>query len=185
MYLRIAFLGAAILLQAACATIKVPEYAPSYDNVHLLASVRQPIGVDLFTRQADSVGKISLRADTLISSQGDNLNDYLQHALQSELEKAQLFSNDSPVRLSANIRENTMDADIEQGHGHIAAQFVVRKENKILYSKAIRVDETWDSSFIGAIAIPRAAAAYPALARKLLHQLFSDPDFIAALSTRT
>ena len=40
---------------------------------------------------------------------------------------------------------------------------------------------SWDSSFMGAVAIPKAQQQYPLIVQKLLTMIWTDADFQAAL----
>ena len=46
--------------------------------------------------------------------------------------------------------------------------------------KQLDVSQNWDSSIIGAVAIPVAEAGYSGLYTALIEKLLTDPDFIAA-----
>lgn len=45
------------------------------------------------------------------------------------------------------------------------------------YPRTIRIENSWESSFMGAIAIPAAISGYSATVQKLLGELSADPEF--------
>jgi hypothetical protein len=49
------------------------------------------------------------------------------------------------------------------------------------YYKVKSIHDEWDSSFVGAIAIPRATERYPVMVQKLLAALYADAAFTQAL----
>ena len=49
------------------------------------------------------------------------------------------------------------------------------------YDQVKSIHDVWDSSFMGAIAIPRAQERYPIMVQKLLAELYTDPAFMGAL----
>ncbi|NLA68351.1 MAG: hypothetical protein GX856_08945 [Gammaproteobacteria bacterium] len=58
------------------------------------------------------------------------------------------------------------------------------RDGEVVYDRTLRVDHEWDSSFLGAIAIPTAFDNYAAAVQKLLQALFTDPGFVAATAPR-
>ena len=58
------------------------------------------------------------------------------------------------------------------------AKFIVTKENHEIYNKDHSIQHQWDSSFVGAIAIPNAQNNYPIAVQKLIAVFLTDPEFI-------
>jgi hypothetical protein len=50
------------------------------------------------------------------------------------------------------------------------------------FDRELSVDTSWESSFIGGIAIPLAANNYEGLYRKLIGKLLDDPAFRVAVA---
>ena len=69
---------------------------------------------------------------------------------------------------------------MSEGSSTLAARFVVKEGASVLYDKVLRQDSKWESSVIGAIAIPRAFYEYNEQYTKLLKQLYADQAFVAA-----
>lgn len=58
---------------------------------------------------------------------------------------------------------------------------MVRKGDVVRYDQVKTLQHEWESSFAGAIAIPRAQQAYPGLVQRLLAALYADQAFLQAL----
>lgn len=79
-----------------------------------------------------------------------------------------------------------IDQDIDvtgfsEGNSFIKVNFVVSEDDAILFEKVISAEHNFDSSFIGAIAIPNGQRSYVELVQKLLKNLYSDEEFITAI----
>lgn len=182
--IKMVVITAAATLQVACG-ITASNYDPSYDNVKQLAGANQPVGVEPFRGASNGVGKISMRGNSLKSPYGKDMVNYVEVALRSELERAKLLKADSPLRLSAVIEDQDVDVTgASIGKAYIKARFNVRRDEQVLYDKQISAEDVWDSSFVGAVAIPRGAAAYTTTVKKLLNRLYADPEFVAALTVQ-
>lgn len=178
---RLALLS--IILTLGACSVAPPKYSPSYDNVQVLKQAKTPVEVAPFKGANTSVGSITIRASPLSSPYGQDLVHYIQTALESEFQKAGILKKGSSTQLTAVIEENDLDtsSDFSVGKGTIKAKFTVTKKGKSVYNKSISVTSSWESSFMGAIAIPRAAESYPKLVEKLLKKLYSDKSFINSL----
>lgn len=62
--------------------------------------------------------------------------------------------------------------------------FTISDKAKAIYNNTIVVKNEWELSFVGAIAIPNAAASYSKLAELLLQKLYSDKTFINSLKNK-
>jgi hypothetical protein len=66
------------------------------------------------------------------------------------------------------------------GKALISAHFQVMRSGQTVFDKTLKDYHTWDSSIIGAVAIPRAFNEYQAGYANLLGQLYKDPEFLNA-----
>lgn len=185
MAMQFARLIAAALLAAVCVfasgcAITLPPPAASLGNVRdLRESDIQPMRVGQFTpdpanTQADSV---SLRASGLSYPQG-SFAVYLADAARADLSAAGKLDERSPRVLSGVLVTNDVDSSgISVGTARHVARFQLDVEGRRVYDKEQAVESTWESSFIGAVAIPAAANGFAAGFQKLLQKLFSDPEF--------
>lgn len=185
--IRRAISGAAVLAAlfalAACVTAPAPAYQPGVANLHALRAVATPIGVDDFAA-APGVNdrRFGLRADGMTGGGADGtFSTYLQQALETELRAAGRLDAAAGLRLSGTLTENRLDADnLSVGRASVGARFVLTRDGRVVYDQVHTVDHEWDSSFLGALAIPAAMQGYAAAVQKLTGRLFADPAFIEA-----
>lgn len=170
-------------LASGCA-MQAPRYQASLDNVEAAKKLAAPVAVGAFTVKANGAGvtAIGLRGSSMTSPIGADYAAYLADALQQELQLAGKIDAKSKVVITGVLMKNDIAAGgFSTNSGEIEAEVVVLNEDKERYRATKRSELSWDSSFIGAIAIPKAQQQYPLLVQKLLTQLFADADFIAAL----
>ncbi len=159
----------------------MPRYEPSFANVNLLKAQAPMTGITRPNVTADpGADSIMVRLNPIRSPEG-SLSQHVQKALEAELRLAGLLEPEAHRRLDVRLRNNEMSSPAGTGFGSITADFELRANGRPLYSASKTVTDSWDSSFIGAIAIPSAANAYNPLVRKLLAELYQDPAFISAM----
>lgn len=170
----------ALLLQGCGMTM--PRYEPNYANVEVLRAAKLTPQLDQPHVEASSgQNRLFVRANPISSPSGD-MAAHLRDALEGELRLAGLLEPGAARRLEARLEENELNAALfGQGHGVLVVEFRVVEGDRTLYQGTKRVENTWDSSFIGALAIPRAANAYNPMVTRALGELYRDPAFIAAL----
>lgn len=173
----------ALVLMTGCAS-KAPPYQPSIENVAVLKRAGStPVAVGAFTVQADMKGaaSIQLRGSTMEPVAGDYAR-YLAEALRIDLELARRLDPKASIEVSGVLLKNEIAAGgIVTNSGEIEAQFIVRREGRQVYDKVKRGALQWESSFAGAVAIPKAAQQYPLLVQSLLGQLSADAEFQSAI----
>lgn len=169
------------LLVTGC-SLKAPPYEVSIENVQTIkrAKVEQVnVGAITSTKQLDT---ISLRGSSMYSPVNKSYGAYLQKALEDELKLAKLLSTVSSTVITGEILTNDIDiSSFSEGIGGASAKFVVIRDNKVIFDKVISSKHTFESSFMGAIAIPNAQASYVNLVQKLIKNLFEDKTFISVL----
>ena len=117
-----------------------------------------------------------------MSPVGKDYGDYLTAALRQELDLAGVFSTQSQLEVSGSLITNTINAaGFSINDAQIEAQFVVKRNGRVVYDQRKKTDMKWESSFAGAVAIPLAMNNYPLLVQKLIGQLFADPEFLRAV----
>lgn len=72
-------------------------------------------------------------------------------------------------------------AGINTGEGYMDVKLVVSQRGRTVHEKVYSVKTQFESSFAGAVAIPKGQTEYPRLVRTLLQAVYADPSFIAAL----
>jgi hypothetical protein len=178
-----AALGVAAVLQA-CA-ISAGTFSPTIDNVELLKKSNiRGASLGAFTVRAGMEGasSISVRGNPMASPVGSDYAAYLADAIKQELVLAGKWDPKSDLSISGTLLKNDVAAGgFSTNSGEIEARFVVQRGAERRYDATKRAEASWDSSFIGAVAIPKAQQQYPALVQRLLAQLYADPAFLAAL----
>jgi hypothetical protein len=180
MFKRFTSLAIAALILQGCG-VAMPRYEANFDNVQALKNQAPLAKLNSPAVVADKgQDSISARANPIRSPEG-SISKHVQKALEDELRLAGLLDPSVARHLDVQLRQSRLDAPIGTGSGAISADFNLREGERSLYSGSKTVTSTWDSSFVGAIAIPAAANAFNPLVRKLLAELYQDPAFIAAM----
>ena len=179
--LPIALLAAA--LTSGCSMV-APKYSPSLENVQKLKdSGVQTTNVGAFesTPSKENPASISLRGSSLSSPYDGSYGKYLAEALKQELSLAGKLAADAQIQVTGALQKNNIDTGVGTAKGDIAARFVVTRSGAVRYDQVKSIHDEWDSSFVGAVAIPRAQERYPLIVQKLLAALYADPAFLQAL----
>lgn len=173
----------AALLSAGCAT-KAPPYQPSLDNVQAIKKLPQSLALGVFSVNAGATGaqSIGLRGSSMESPVGANYAAYLADALRQELVLAGKLDPQSKLEISGVLLKNDIDASgFSTASGEIEARFIVKNAGQTRYEKTHKATLNWESSFMGAVAIPKAQQQYPVVVQALITRLFADAEFLAAL----
>lgn len=177
---------AAVLLMG-CAQVKLGAPTPSVENIQKAkASPMEPVAMGDFKlapgkSRALDLG-VSIRSNTFYSPFDSSFAKYLGETLSAELRAAGLVDPVAKTTISGELTDSFVDAPASQGKGSLAARFVVQREGKTSFDKELKAASSWESSFVGAIAIPEAINQYVALYRALVGQLLDDPDFRKAVA---
>jgi hypothetical protein len=170
-----------VMLLSGC-SIMAPGYSPSVKSVQAIKnSGAAPVTVSKATAAKAGLNSVSLRGNPLKSPYGD-YSSYIEQALKKELTDAGLLDDKATIVIGTQLTKNDIDTSMAKGKGDIAAVFSVTKSGKKIFEKEITAHEEWESSFVGAIAIPNAMNAYPTLVNTLIANLFNDKDFVKAIS---
>lgn len=170
-------------LASGC-SLTAPRYTASLDNVQKLKDGGiAPTKVGAFRSEPgkDNPPAISLRGSSLASPYDNSYAAYLAEALKQELSLAGKLAPDAQVEVSGALQKNDINIPISTGSGDITARFIVTRGGTVRYDQVKTIHDEWDSSFVGAVAIPRAQQQYPVMVQKLLTQLYADPAFMQAL----
>ncbi len=169
------------LMFSGC-SIMAPSYTPSVKSIQAIkTSGAAPVAVSKATAAKPGLNNVSLRGNTLKSPYGD-YSSYVEQALKKELTDAGLLDDKSTVVIGTQLTKNDIDVAMGTGKGDLAAVFTVTKAGKKIFEKEITAHEEWESSFVGAIAIPNAMNAYPTLVNTLVTNLFKDKDFLKSIA---
>jgi hypothetical protein len=182
---RLAIAGLVLVAASGCAQM-APNYNPSVENIQMLRDTgagKVRVGVlepKLVAGQAND--SIQLRASSMMSPHGGKFTTYVEEALKSELSAARLFDDKASVEIGGTVTRNDVSiGDLSQGYGELEARVTVKRGGAVRFDKVKYARTTFESGFLGAVAIPNGVRAYPELVRTFLGVLYSDPDFISAL----
>jgi hypothetical protein len=125
---------------------------------------------------------IIIRAAALRPPSGSTFSAYLGETLAAALTSAGRLDPASPLVISAQLDENSVDAGFGHGGGRLGATFIVTRAGREVWRKTLRVERRWSSSVIGGVAYMEAEQGYGGLYQALIEQLLADPDFRRALN---
>jgi hypothetical protein len=168
---------------SGCATTLAP-HQPSLDTVTLLRSsgiAKLAVGDFKLAPGAkpDIDRSVTARASTASPAEG-TFSAYLKAALVSDLKASGLYDADAPLAVQGQLVDAQLDTGMSTGKTLVSAHFQVMHSGQTVFDKTLKDEHTWESSFIGAVAIPRALNEYQAGYANLLGQLYKDPDFLSA-----
>ncbi len=177
----------AVAMLTGCAQIKLGAPVASVDNIQKAKAIGMaPAAVGEFALAASKPKAmdegLNVRSNTVSSPFQNSFAQYLKEALSAELKAAGLFDPSSKIVIQGWLTDSQLDAAMAQGTGKLAARFVVMRAGKSVYDKELKTSATWESSFVGAMAIPAAVNEYSGLYRRLIGQLLDDPAFRAAVA---
>lgn len=164
--------------------MQTPPYPVSINNVDTLKKNNvSPAKIGEFSVKTGATGAttIQLRANSMSSSVGKGYADYLADALKQELVLAKKLDPSSNFEISGVLLGTDVDTAMGTASGYIEARFIVKQDGAVKFDKVKRGEHKWESSFVGAIAIPTAQQNYPVIVQNLLAALYSDADFQKAL----
>ncbi len=177
---------AALALLFGCTTVMPPPMASGENSQVLRSANLTPASLGTFRlapgRPPNMDTELSggLRGGNVAAPSG-SYSRHLRETLKAELFSAGLLDMQSKYVVEGQLTESRVDAAIGTGTARLAARFQVLREGVSLFDKELTVDDAWDSSFAGHIAIPRAIEHYSAAYGKLVAKLLSDSDFRRAL----
>jgi len=170
------------LVLAGCGAT-MPHYVPTPDIPDgARAGIKDSVALGDFTVKSGNPNAqfVQLRAVKLEPTVGDYAA-YLKLGVRTELERARKYKQDAPLVLHGELVKNEVDASgIRVGTANLAANFRMTRGGQPVFEKPYTVKSEWESSFVGATAIPAAIEQYAAAFRKLIANLFTDPEFQAA-----
>lgn len=182
--LMLALLGFCLV---ACVSAQMPAPTASMANLEKLRNANLAtaklgefkLAKDKKAEMDSSVG--GLRGSSIKAANG-SFSQQLKDEVMVEMKAAGLYDESSKITIESQLTDSQVDAAIKTGFARLAARFIVNRDNKMAFDKELSVDSAWESSFVGAIAIPMAINQYTALYKSLVGKLFDDAEFRAALA---
>lgn len=179
-------LGAGLLAAAltGCASFVAPPYSADFvalDRLKRAPLEKASVGTFQPVDGAAEVNRIKLRAVTLVSPRG-SFSRYLQDALAQDLREIAVYDEAAQIRIDAVVLKNVIDiSSMSTGTGLMEVELAVTRGGQTRLKKLYTASTQFESSFAGAVAIPKGQSEYGVLVRALLGKVYSDPDFINAL----
>lgn len=172
-------------IMTGCASV-APVYVAKNENIRVLQSkpgAKIGAGDILIKKEnADRLNQLTIRGGGYTSPYQDSFANYLKEALIIELRAAGRWDPSSTIKISGELLENDLDGSgMNTGTARVGARFIIDHSGVTAYNKVLTADHSWESSFMGAIAIPKARENYVATVQKLLGMLFSDAEFLDAI----
>lgn len=169
----------AFSMLAGCVSMPAMTYQPGIDNTERLLADRHPLDVGSFAAAPGVENRhLGMRGSQLQGGADGTFSTYLKDALVRELQEAGRFRAGGATVVSGTLVENRLNAaSSAQGTARLGAEFVVTRRGERVYARTFHVENRWEASFMGAIAIPAAMQGYSATVQKLLGELFADPEF--------
>ena len=186
---NIRYAGAAILMMwlVGCTTVMPVPMASGENSQALRAANLAPANVGTFKLASERPALMNtelsggLRGGNVGAPSG-SYSQHLKDTLKAELQSAGLLDLQSGYVIEGQLTDSKVDAAIGTGTARLAARFQVLREGRTLFDKELVAEDSWDSSFAGAIAIPRAIEHYGGLYKSLVGKLLNDSDFRRALA---
>lgn len=184
---RLAAVAVTASMLFGCAAVKLPPPEASASTVEKLRAA--PLRKMTTGAFALATGKPAEMDQTLGGLRGSSLapatggfSQYLKSEIDVELKAAGLYDPASDTVVKGELTDSMVDASIGTGRGRLAARFMVDRASQRVFDKELSVDATWESSFVGAVALPMAINQYTSLYKSLVGRLFEDPAFRAAVA---
>lgn len=175
-----------LVLSTGCVRLQLQPPRQSVDNTSAARAIGfKSAAVGPFTL-AEGLPKsldlsIGVRGSTLYSPYEDSLARYMAETLRAELAGAGLLDPGSPTVITGQLTRSATQAGSSQGSAELGMRFQVARAGRRVYDKELVEQQEWESSFVGAIAIPLAMDQYTSLYRRLVARLLRDQDFADAV----
>ena len=163
-----------------CSIVAAP-YQASIENAQAMKSAGLP-KMNVGTVQGNQKNQsISLRGTKMNSPTAD-YGSYIANALTAERKLANLYEPMSATIISGELLSHDINVGgFSTGTGVISMKFIISKNGSQLLEKTISADIEFESSFMGAIAIPNGQMAYKDLVQTLIKNALNDPEILAAI----
>ncbi|MGA0601726.1 hypothetical protein ACO2Q3_13555 [Caulobacter sp. KR2-114] len=176
--------AAACLVVAACAEAPLPPPQASLDAIQSVRAANlAPMRVGDFTaapgKPADMDRSVSVRAGVQ-PAPGGSFAKYLGDSIAAQLKGGGRLDEHARLVVSGVVTDTHVDSAMPTAHASLAAHFTLVRDGKPVFDKTLKVEDSWSSDFVGAVAIPDAFNHYNGLFGKLTEALLADPDFRAA-----
>lgn len=174
---NMAAIAFAALLAAGCSTYAADRYAISMDSQTELKQIAtssqgQGIAVDNFTASEPGQTEIACRAVGPIKTpDGETFEAFIREALIDQLQLAEFYSPQAPLRLGGNL--DAIDFDTGDGIWNITLTVTDDAGQRF----TVREDYDFETSFYGETACNQTAQAFMPAVQNLIEKVVSHPVF--------
>lgn len=173
----------ALLLLAGCVSMPAPAYQAGIGNTERLMRLSMgPVALGPFDAAPGADRPLNVRGSHLQGGSDGSFAAYVREAFATELSTAGRLDANARTRITGTLLHNDLHASTAGGGARIRMRFRVERDGETAYDREIDAEHGWESSFIGAIAIPAAMDSYAGTVQKLIGQLLDDPAFQEAVS---
>jgi len=168
------------LILTGC-SYKGQNYIPNYNTINELKDKNlKQVDVIRMTSPEDKTISISIGRGTnkMHSPYMGTFSKYLEIALEEELKQASIYNNKSNIKIKTKLLTNKIDTGISLATVDLSANFTILIDKEKVFTKIYEIHHEWESSFIGAIAIPRTFENYPIAMQKLIDEFLLDDEVI-------
>jgi hypothetical protein len=173
-------------LLSGCVSLPAGEHQPSFETVTTLRdSTIAKLNVGAFTLASG----LDPALDRSISSRGNSIkpppgsttfSQYLKDSLIADLKAGGKYDPASAIVVRGELADSQLRTGLSTASAALAAHFYVVRSGNTVYDKVLHEQRNWESSVIGAVAIPEAMNQYLDQYSALLKQLYADPQFLKA-----
>jgi hypothetical protein len=176
------FIVLTVSLVSAC-SMNTVQYQPDFNLVNDMKDNNlQKMSIGDISSKNPDVNKVSIRGSSMVSTFNNSYAKYLEVALREQLQQANLYDSSSSISIVGDLLKNEVNAaGFSVGTAEITTRFKVLSSDKVIFDKVVTITHEWDSSFVGAIAIPNAQNNYPIAIQKLISKLMTEQDFISSV----
>jgi hypothetical protein len=126
--------------------------------------------------------RVTIRSARLRAASG-SFARHLKDTLVAELSAAGLYDPSSSIVVEGVLIENQIESGIAgTGTGRLASRFTIHRLGVLAFQKELSVDARWETSLMGAVAVPAAINEYEAMYKKLVALLLTDQEFRLAVA---
>jgi len=179
-FLIVALAGLAV---SGCVSVKMGSPQPSLQTLEALRASDYPaMRVGAFAPAPGLPASLDrsagIRAVSLSSPEDGSFAKYLGKTLETDLRMTGKLDPNSDLVVDGLLTASEVDSSV--GTAKLGAKFSLTRDGKPVFEKTLWVDAKWESTFVGAVAIPDAINNYTALYDKLALSLLTDADFKVA-----
>ncbi len=170
-----------VMVLTGCTSI-APPYNPSFSRIETLKQANlHKVKLDAVKAADSDIEKVTIRGGTMKSPYQSYAN-YLGQAITEELKRSNLLDDSAEYTISIDFLKNDIDGSgVSVGTADLSARFIALKAGVVVYDQVHTIHHEWESSFIGAVAIPNTINNYPVAMHKLVGEFLTDEAFLKAI----